>query len=69
MYVGQVPVPEPTLTQRAAIEDVVQQLLDHEGQGPEVPALEAELNRLVYEVYGLTEEEIAIIEREVGAQA
>jgi len=68
-YMETIPIPEPTSEQRAAIEAVVQQLLDARGEGPEIPALEAELNRLVYEVYGLTEEEIAIIEREVGAQA
>jgi len=32
------------------------------GQGPEVAALEAELNALVYRVYGLTEGEIALVE-------
>jgi len=69
IYVGQVPIPEPTSEQQAAIEAVVQQLLEVGREGPEVSALEAELNRLVYEVYGLTEDEIAIIEREVGAQA
>jgi len=33
------------------------------GQGPQVAAWERELNALVYELYGLTEEEIGIIER------
>jgi len=40
----------------------VRKLLDAEGQGPQVAEWERELNTLVYEVYGLTEEEIAIVE-------
>ena len=45
-------------------------LLDAEGQGPQVAeacaelveAWERELNALVYELYGLTKEEITIVE-------
>jgi len=40
----------------------VRKLLDAGGQGPEVEAWEQELNALVYEVYGLTAEEIDIVE-------
>jgi len=36
-------------------------LLDAKGQGP--PVAEWELNALVYDLYGLTEEEIPVIER------
>ncbi|MBN1284119.1 MAG: Eco57I restriction-modification methylase domain-containing protein [Anaerolineae bacterium] len=66
IYVSQIPIPTPAPAQRAAIESIVQKLLDLEGQGPDVPALEAELNRLVYEVYGLAAEEIRLIEETVG---
>ena len=48
--------------ERTAIESLVRKLLDAEGQGPQVAEWERELNGLVYEVYGLTEEEIAIVE-------
>ncbi len=61
-YVGQFPVPEPTPDQRAAIETLVRRILDARGQGPQVAAWEAELNALVYQVYGLTAEEIKIVE-------
>jgi len=40
----------------------VRKLLDAESQGPQVAEWERELNGLVYELYGLTEEEIAIVE-------
>jgi len=61
-YMEQVPIPDTTPSQRSAIEALVRKLLDAKGQGPQVAAWERELNALVYELYGLTEEEIAIIE-------
>jgi len=33
------------------------------GPAADVSALEAEIDRLVYQLYGLTEDEIAIVER------
>ena len=35
---------------------------DTEGQGPQVAEWERELNVLVYELYGLTGEEIGVVE-------
>ena len=61
-YLSQIPIPDATPAQRAAIEVLVRKLLDAEGQGPQVADWERELNALVYEVYGLKEEEIAIVE-------
>ena len=54
--------PNATPAQRAAIEALVRKLLDTGGQGPQLAEWERELNALVYELYGLTEEEIAIVE-------
>ena len=58
----------PTPTQRAAIEGPVCKLLEaHRGWDcqfdPQIEAWERELNALVYEAYGLTDEEIAVFER------
>jgi hypothetical protein len=61
-YLEQIPIPEPTPAQREAIEALVGKLLAAKGQGPRVPAWERALNDLVYEVYGLTAEEIALVE-------
>jgi len=61
VYVGQVPVPNVTSAQCAAIKPLVLNLLDAEGQGPQVTEWEQELNALVCELYELTEDEIAII--------
>ena len=66
IYLYQLPIPTPTHAQRATIEAVVRSLLDLRGQGPEVAGLEAELNALVYGVYGLTAGEIALIEQSPG---
>jgi adenine-specific DNA-methyltransferase len=63
-YVKQIPVATPADVHREAIEAVVRKLLAAEGEEPHVKEWERELNALVYEVYGLTEEEIAIVEEE-----
>jgi len=62
MYTEQLPIINATPAQRAAIETLVRKLLDAKGQGPQVAEWERELNALVYELYGLTEEEIAVVE-------
>jgi len=62
MYIEQLPICDATPAQRAAIESLVGKLLAAKGQGPQVAEWERELNALVYELYGLTEEEIAIVE-------
>ncbi len=58
----QIPIPTPTAAQRAAIEELVRRLLDARGQVPQVAVWEAELNALVYQVYGLSAEEIGVVE-------
>ena len=67
MYMERVPIPDITSAQRAAIESLVRELLDAEGQGPQVAEWERELNALVYELYGLTGEEIGIVEATDGS--
>jgi len=62
IYVTQIPIPDTIPPQRAAIEALVRELLDAEGQGPQVAEWERELNALVYGLYGLTEEEISVVE-------
>jgi hypothetical protein len=65
IYIGEIPIPQVTTAQRAAIEDLVGKLLAAGGQGPQVETWERELNALVYEVYGLTAEEMALVEGEL----
>ena len=61
IYLEQLPIPTATDTQKAPIIDHVQKILANPAS-PDVPRLEAEIDRLVYELYGLTEEEIALVE-------
>jgi hypothetical protein len=61
-YMEQVPIPDATPPQRTAIEALVRKLLNAKGQWPQVAEWERELNALVYELYGLTEGEIGVVE-------
>ena len=63
MYVSQIPVVDIDNTQKQAIEYLVKQCL--EAKGKEVKELETKINQIVYELYGLSEEEIRIIEGEI----
>jgi len=58
------PIKEPTGTQEEEIENVVEKILSlkKENYAADTSNLEAEIDQLVYELYGLTEEEIEIVE-------
>lgn len=61
MYVGTVPVFTSSDTQKAPIIECVQKILA-DLESPVVPRLEAEINKLVYDLYNLTQDEIEIVE-------
>jgi hypothetical protein len=63
VFLKDFPIALPTASQRAAIEALVRKLLDAKGQGPQVAEWEHELNAVVYEVYGLTDEESNLVEQ------
>lgn len=69
--IQQFPIREVSETLQAPIIQRVQKILaaksppaplSEEGSETDVPQLEAEIDRLVYDLYGLTEEEIAVVE-------
>jgi len=62
IYLDTVPIVLPSPDQQAAIIAVVEELVKSKGQGPQVAHWERKLNALVYELYRLTEDEIAIVE-------
>jgi len=66
IYVSQVTIPAATESQRTAIEKLVQKCLDAKKGDPKADTneLEQAINALVYQLYGLTEEEIKIVEGE-----
>ena len=57
-------VPKPDASQEQAITALVDRILAAKQQNPaaDTRALEAEIDRLVYALYGLTPEEIALVE-------
>jgi adenine-specific DNA-methyltransferase len=63
IFIKDFPIANATETQKQAIESLVKQCL--EAKGKEVKELETKINQIVYELYGLSEEEIRIIEGEI----
>ena len=63
-YVSQIPVPNIDLSQKALLENLVDKILVAKRSAPDaaVTALENEIDRVVYSLYNLTLEEIAIVE-------
>jgi adenine-specific DNA-methyltransferase len=66
LYSKNIPIPAAPPAERQAIERLVRRLLALRGEGEEAAALEEELNERVYRLFGLTEEEIALIEESLG---
>ncbi len=63
-YLEQIPIPMLTQEQEKNLMPIVNQILILKADNPtaDTSVLEAEIDRLVYALYGLTDEEIAIVE-------
>ncbi len=61
-YVSEIPIRSALDEQKQKIEDLVNSILID----PSQIALEAEIDRLVYALYGLTDEEVRIVEESIG---
>ena len=63
-YIKQIPIPSPTDTQDACVTEIVNKILEIKRQNPnaDTSSLEKEIDQIVYQLYGLTDEEIGIIE-------
>lgn len=61
IYLEQLPIPAATPEQQAPIIERVEKILAGP-DSPDVSQLEAEIDRQVYQLYGLTSEEIALVE-------
>jgi hypothetical protein len=68
-HVSNFPIPVPDSEQQTVIDGLVRRILAAKAADPaaDVSALEAEIDRLAYQLYGLTEDEIAIIEETTEA--
>lgn len=64
-FLEQIPIPYPTNEQELQFINIVDAIILQKQQDPksDTTALEAEIDRLVYELYGLTEAEIEIVEK------
>ena len=63
-YMEQIPIPAMPSQQRKPVERLVERILSAKQRdaGADVSALERELDQLVYALYGLTPEEIKLVE-------
>ncbi|MDY0019899.1 MAG: TaqI-like C-terminal specificity domain-containing protein [Anaerolineae bacterium] len=61
-YMEQIPIPPSSQTQQTTIEELVEHILSTNSENSRITAWEQELNALIYQVYGLTEDEVALIE-------
>lgn len=61
-YFGQVPIAAASDAQRVEMEAIVNEIIALKKQDADTTALESQIDQLVYQLYGLTEEEIAIVE-------
>ena len=61
-YIKTVPIPQPNHVEK--LEVIVNQIIETKKQNPtaDTTALEKEIDQMVYALYGLTEEEIGIVE-------
>jgi len=66
-YFDNIPIPQISKQEQFPFVSLVNQILTAKKANPEsdTSALEAEIDRMVYELYGLTEEEIGIVEEKV----
>jgi adenine-specific DNA-methyltransferase len=63
-HLSQIPIPKPNQSNREAIEERVEKILAAKKNYPaaDTSQLEREIDQIVYKLYGLTEEEIKIVE-------
>ncbi len=62
IFLEQIPIPEPTQIQENNIIEIVDKIVKFKNEGKDTNALESEIDQLVYQLYGLSDEEIKIVE-------
>ena len=68
MYVGKIPIPNASEANQEAISKLARTILDIKKKSPDadVRSLANQINQIVYDLYSLTPEEIAIVEEAVS---
>ena len=62
IYLKNLPIKKSKDTDMNFYEQIVKEILESKKQGKDTTSLEDQINRMVYELYGLTEEEIGVVE-------
>jgi adenine-specific DNA-methyltransferase len=62
IYIEHLPIPQVSKAQEAAIAQRVEQILAKKQRGEDTTGLEREIDEIVYGLYGLSAEEIAVVE-------
>ena len=67
-YVQTIPIPKINTGKQQPFVNLINEILQHKDNDPDpdTTILEQEIDKLVYELYGLTEEEVTAIERSLG---
>ncbi|MFN7708268.1 MAG: Eco57I restriction-modification methylase domain-containing protein [Sphingobacteriia bacterium] len=63
VYLARIPIPKASKAQQKNLEKLAQQVMDAKAQGADTANLEAQIDTLVYELYSLSTDEIALIEQ------
>lgn len=63
-FLENLPIPKPACIKQLEVADIADEIIEAKKKGPDVDTskLESEIDKLVYRLYGLTDDEIAIIE-------
>ncbi len=65
MFVEQIPIPEANQQVQKELASVVENILEKQKANQDISELEQEIDRIVYQLYHLTDEEIALIEEKI----
>ena len=61
-HIRNIPIPIATIEQQQSVVRIVDEIINAKKKNSDTSVLEYELDQLVYQLYGLTDEEIAIVE-------
>ena len=66
MFVEQLPIPQISKDEEGAFVSIVDRILEKKNDGEDTQNLEGEIDKLVYQLYGLTAEEVEYIKLQLN---
>lgn len=66
VYVNKLPIIEPSPSLKLELAELVKKILDAKTKDTDTTALEAQIDHLVYKLYGLTYGEVRLVDPEFG---